>query len=99
MSQACDAVIAAALYLESAGMTGHQLTRLHHFSISGRKVSFAETYRYFEHPKQLRLNNLRFAERLVFVADEHRRGGRELDAIIDEARRRWPLEMAVPNRR
>lgn len=95
MSQPCADVIAAALYLESVGMTGHQLTRLHHFSINGRKVSFAETYRYFENPKDLRQNNLRFAERLKFVADTHRLGGRGIDSIIDEARERWPLRLAT----
>ncbi len=60
MGNLCEQLVGSARYLEAAGMTREQLSQLHHFE----KVSFSETYRYFGVSKELRGNNIRYADPL-----------------------------------
>lgn len=90
-SHACQQLIEAAKYLESVGMSGQQLTQLHHFSLTGRMVTFKEAYRYFGTKKDLGEKNANYAARLSFMADCHKRGRHNIDVLIQEAIARWPL--------
>jgi hypothetical protein len=91
MSDLSRQLVESAHYLESTGMSKQQLSALHHFSRQGRQVGFRQTYAYFGESKRLRQNNANFAERLKFVAVEHRRGRQGFGALIQQALKRWPL--------
>jgi hypothetical protein len=91
MNHLCEQVVESATYLQSAGMSREQLSQLHHFSLKGRLVSFAQTCDYFSVSKDLKQNNIRFAERLNFVASEHRRSKQGLSLLVQQALVRWPL--------
>jgi hypothetical protein len=67
------------------------LSALHHFSAKGREVTFTSTFNYFGTNKNLKENNIQFAERLKFVASEHRRTGKNFNLLVQEALNRWPL--------
>jgi hypothetical protein len=91
MSHLCEQLVEAAQYLQSKGMSQQQLSALHHFSAKGREVTFASIIKYFGINKNLRANNIQFAERLKFVATEHRRTGKNLNVLVQEALNRWSL--------
>lgn len=91
MSHLCEQLVAAAKYLESKGMTTRQLSKLHHFSLKGREVTFQEAYRYFGTRKELGKTNADYAERLRFVADNHKLGRESFSSLIEQALRKWPL--------
>lgn len=92
MGHVCEELVAAALYLEDvARMSSKQLSRLHHDSLLGRGVTFKMAYRYFSTNKELKPNNVSYAERLKFVASGHRHGNVALDDLIGQALKRWPL--------
>jgi len=79
------------LYLESAGMTLHQLRLLHHWA--GRpkaeeQVTFKSVRRYFSREYDMGLNNSLFAERLHFIAETHKLG---FTALVDMAIHALPL--------
>jgi hypothetical protein len=81
-----------ATYLESAGMSKVELSALHHFSLKNRSGTFNGVRRYFTPGKQLRRNNMRFAERLAYVARERRSGtGKSFGTLVQEALARFPL--------
>jgi hypothetical protein len=89
MPHICERLVAAAKYLEANGMSAAQLRAVHH---SQRRLeTFASTYRYFGENKELRHNNLLYAERLIYIAEEHRRGRRSIASLVQEAIERWPL--------
>jgi len=88
-SHLCAQVVEAARYLQSAGMSVQHLQAIHH---SVRKTeTFAATIRYFGENKDLGDKNTRYAQRLGFIAAEHRRTGTGFSTLVDEALRRWPL--------
>jgi hypothetical protein len=92
MTHRSDQVAADATYLESAGMSAVELSALHHFSLKGRRGTFNGVRRYFTPGKELRAANTRFAERLGYVAHEHRRDTRKsFQTLVQEALARFPL--------
>jgi hypothetical protein len=92
MCNLCEQVIQSARYLESEGISQEQLSQLHHFALNDRQLAFRAIYRYFGTHKQLRSKNVSFAERLKFVADEHKTGKKSINTLIKEALRHWPLQ-------
>jgi hypothetical protein len=72
-------------------MSREQISQLHHFSLRGRKASFSEAYRYFGANKELGQKNVRYAERLKFVAAEHKRSKKDINVLVNQALQRWPL--------
>lgn len=88
MSHLCEQLVEDVRYLRSAGMSEQQLSALHHFSLKGRKVTFRRLESYFSTNRDLRQTNYNFAERLRFVASEHRRGRKEFSTLVGEALRK-----------
>ena len=87
-SHACIRVVEAATYLQLVGMSVQQLRAIHH---SLRKTeTFASTIRYFGENKDLGDKNSRYAQRLEFIAAEHRKKVTGFDALVSEALSRWP---------
>ena len=87
----CQQIIEAARFLNANGFTQKQLSSTHHFSLKGRDVTFASTYKYFGVPKELQLRNQQYANRLIFIADQYMaRAGRFSD-LIAAALQKWPL--------
>lgn len=78
-------------YLERVGMSVEQLRSLHHWAgkATEARVSFATVRDYFGHGRDMRANNLLFAERLHLVADAHRRG---MPAMVEVALRMYPSD-------
>jgi hypothetical protein len=94
MTDRSDQAATDATYLESAGMSALDLSKLHHFSVNDGswRGSFEGVRRYFTPGKQLRANNTRFAERVAYVAREHRSGtNKSFDALVLEALAKFPL--------
>ena len=91
MSHLCEQLVEEVRYLQSAGMSQQQLSALHHFSLKGRRVTFRRLESYFSTNRDLRQTNYNFAERLRFVAHEHRHGRKEFSVLVGEALRKWPL--------
>jgi len=95
MSHLCEQLIEAAKYLESIQMSRQQLSRLHHSFLKGRQESFKATYGYFDTNKELGKKNINYAERLKFVAAQHKQGEHNIDLLIQQALKKWPLELAI----
>lgn len=91
MSTRCEQIVEATRYLESVGLSRDQLSQLHHFARKGRPISFALVYSYFGESKDLQERNSRFGDRLAYVARERRAGRRDLNSLIAEALKAWPL--------
>ncbi|CAN5333392.1 hypothetical protein BH11PSE9_BH11PSE9_11660 [soil metagenome] len=92
MKHLCERLVDASHYLESKQMSQALYSTLHHFSLKGRQITFKSTYAYFDASKNLRQRNVGFAERCIWVADEHRRNvGQEFQSLVAEALRRFPL--------
>jgi hypothetical protein len=87
----CEQIVEAAHHLQAAGMTADQLSRLHHFSLQGRRISYPLVYSYFGVNKNLRDKNSRFGGRLVSVANGHREKGPPFPDLVDRALRLYPL--------
>ena len=92
MTHRSDQVVNAARYLQTAGMSTDELTALHHFSLSGKRVTFGSIPRYFAGSKELQDNNAAFAERICYVASEHRvKPEKTFAALVRTALAKWPL--------
>lgn len=91
MSHLCQQLVQASLYLQLQGMSQEHYSQLHHFSLKGREVTFTSTLRYFGTSKNLRQNNIAFAERCKYVESEHRRTGESFAVLIEQALQRFPL--------
>ena len=92
MAHRSDQVVTAARYLQDAGMSSDELTALHHFSRSGKKVTFASIPKYFAGSKELQDNNAAFAERICFVALEHRlKPEKSFAILVRTALAKWPI--------
>jgi hypothetical protein len=89
MSHTCEELVAAARYLEANGMSNEQLRSIHHSK--RRKESFASTYRYFGVNKELKFNNMLYAQRLKYVANGHRQGNQSIAVLVRKAIEQWPL--------
>ncbi len=85
-----EELLAAARYLEAAGMSQEQLWQLHHFW-PRRKVTYWQTYDHFSKHEISCDNNVRYAERLKFVATQHKQGNKDFDDLVREALKKWPL--------
>ena len=82
--------LAAAHYLEAAGMSQEQLSQLHHYW-PRKRVTYWQTYdRFIKHEIGCE-NNIRYAERLKFVAARHKLRGESFSVLVKEARKKWPL--------
>jgi uracil-DNA glycosylase len=84
-------LVAAAKFLESNGMSEEQLSQLHHFSLKGRNVTYAEAYRYFSKAQDLKDRNADYANRLIFIANKYMARAGSLSALFSEALQTWPL--------
>jgi len=91
MSHICEQLIEDARYLKLAGMSQQHLSTLHHFSLKDREETFTSTLKYFGENKDLRRNNTNYANRLKFVAAEHRRTGKGFNSLVAQALAKWPL--------
>jgi hypothetical protein len=92
VSRICDQLAKDASYLREKGMTQEQLSALHHFSLKNRGITYNGLLRHFgniQHPDPI---NVRFANRVRFVADAHREGRRDFESVIQEALARYPLQ-------
>jgi hypothetical protein len=87
----CKKIVDAAKYLEANGFTQKQLSSIHHFSLKGRDVSFAEAYRYFGQNKELKDRNLAYGERLAFIAERYKAKAGRFSELIVQALGKWPL--------
>lgn len=90
MPHICERLVAAARYLEANGMSVGHLRALHH--LQKRPETFASSYRYFGTNKELDHKNQLYAQRLIFVADEHRRSGDSFDSLVRRAVSKWPMQ-------
>jgi hypothetical protein len=78
-------------YLERVGMTAKQLRSLHHWADrpeAAVRVSFNSARDYFSRDRDMKSNNVAFAERLRLVAELHQRG---LAGLVDQAIEKFPL--------
>ena len=89
MSHICERLVTAARYLEAQGMMADHLRALHH--LQARPETFASTYRYFGTNKELNHKNVLYAQRLIFVADEHRKNHGSFVSLVQQAVTNWPL--------
>ena len=89
MSHICERLVTATRYLEGQDMSVQQLRTLHH--PQQKPETFTSTYKYFARNKDLRHANTLYAERLIFVAEKHRKGKGNIDLLIQQALTRWPL--------
>jgi hypothetical protein len=83
--------VEAAKHLEASGLTSKQLSSVHHFSLNGRDVTYAEAYRYFSAPKELQGRNADYENRLVFIAGQYKAKAGTFPQLINTALRKWPL--------
>ena len=91
MSHPCERLVSCVQYLQQAGLSQEQLTRLHHCSLRGHSQSFAAVLSYFSSNKDLRQANSLFLLRVEYVTREHKRGGQPLDSLLRDALRLYPL--------
>ena len=73
-------------------MTSEDFTRLHHFSLKGRKVSLAEAISYFERKTSIQGKNLELADRCVYLAMEVEKQPSALPTLMRQALERFPLQ-------
>ena len=85
-----EELVAATHYLEAAGMSEEQLSQLHHYW-PRKRVTYWQTYDYFGKNLPPRTKNTRYAERLKFVAAQHRLRGESFSVLVQEALAKWPL--------
>lgn len=80
-------IIDAAAYLEQKSFPVELLRDLHHSR--HRTETFARTMRYFATVSELQANNVRYGERLAYIAREHQRSGRDYKLLTQEALERY----------
>jgi hypothetical protein len=81
-------LIEAAKYLFDAGMSVEHLREMHHSP--RRDETFKATLRYFAEKSDLLMNNVLYGARLIYVAEEHRKGRTRFPELVDEALQRYP---------
>jgi hypothetical protein len=77
--------------LLAAGLSNADYTRLHHFSLQGRRVYLTGGINYFGTHSALQGSNIALADRCMYVASQLEGGRTDKDSIIEEALNRWPL--------
>ncbi len=89
MNHLCERLVEAVIYLQREGLTLEQLRSLHH--TQRRPETFASTCKYFAKKRELKTLNVAYAERLIFVANEHKQHCTPIKVSIAAAIARWPL--------
>jgi hypothetical protein len=84
-------VVEAAHYLQAVGMSEDQLTLLHHRSKTGWTQTFKSLYYYWSVPRDPRPRTLDFANRVRFIAREHKAKNQSLDTLVERALSKWPV--------
>ena len=74
-------------YLKNNKFTVKQLTSIHHFD----KQTFSDALGYFCVDRDLRENNTKFANRVIFIADNHEKNGKDFNTLINKSLQKWPL--------
>lgn len=87
----CERMVESLIYLEKQGFTQQQLSCLHHKSLKGEQETFAASLAYYSDNKNLRKRNTNFADRLIFIANEHKQNDAEFPDLINQALTNWPL--------
>ena len=87
----CEKMIESAEYLKSNGFSEDQLTELHHSSLIGGKERFNALDKYYSVNKNLGRKNTDYANRVIFVADSHKRNKEPFSKAILKALEKWPL--------
>lgn len=80
-------IIDAAVYLEQKNFPVELLRDLHHSR--HRSETLARTMRYFATVSELHANNVRYGERLTYIAREHQRTGHGFEQLTKEALERY----------
>jgi len=83
----CERVVEALKYLQEAGLSERQLTSLHHRSTE----TFKSAIRYWSVNRKPRSRSLDYANRLIFIAREHRKSNDALDVFVAQAKSNWPV--------
>jgi hypothetical protein len=89
MSHICEEIVSAAKYLRENEMSNQHLRALHH--AQKRPETFSSTIKYFGANKELKGLNVLYANRLLFVADAHRKGLTGFQSLVDTALAKWPV--------
>ena len=78
--------------LQSVGMTSEDFTRLHHFSLKGRRASLAEAINYFDRKASIQGKNLELALRCAYLEAAIEERPTELQTLMRQALDRFPLQ-------
>ena len=92
MAHICKNLVGALKYLQEQGFNQDQLSRVHHFSLNDRGVTFRSTIKYFDDEKNLRKRNYDFANRVIYVAEGYRSKKASFSTLISEALIKHPLQ-------
>ena len=92
----CEQVVNSAKHLEEKSFTQKQLSSLHHRSLDGRDESFSSLLKYFSVNKNLQKKNSNLANRIIFVADQHKQKKGTFSQLIKQALEKWPLSSNAP---
>ena len=87
----CDLVVNSVEYLKCNGFIENQITELHHFSLIGKQVRYASLLKYFSVHKNLQSNNQKVADRINYVAEQHKLKSGNFSQLIKQALLKWPL--------
>jgi DGQHR domain-containing protein len=78
--------------LQSIGMTSEDFTRLHHFSLKGRRASLADAISYFDGKSSIHGKNLELARRCEYLATAIEDRSSDLPTLMRQALERFPLQ-------
>lgn len=92
----CEQVVTSANYLEDNGFTQKQLSSLHHRSLVGGEENFSSLLKYFSINKNLQKKNANLANRIIFIADQHKQKKGTFSQLIEQALEKWPLSSNKP---
>jgi hypothetical protein len=86
-STSTQALLEAARYLQSAGMSNKILRLVHHL----KGETFNMTLSYFARHSELQGRNIAYAQRLILMAEQHAKTGRSWEALAQDALDRFPM--------
>lgn len=87
----CERMVKSLVYLEEQGFTQQQLSSVHHKHLKGEQETFAASLAYFSDHKNLQKRNTDYAERLIFIANKHKKNDSDFPDLINQALNQWPL--------